>query len=286
MKPTYGTVSRYGLIAMASSFDQIGPLAKNIDDAEILFNTLSIPDKNDTTLVPVLKRNEYKKEFKKRIGIPYEFIKNGLDPVVKQAFTNTVDSLKDMGYEITDISLPLTPLSLAVYYVIQPAEVSSNLGRFDGLRFGYHPENVINDLNEYYKDVRTIGFGYEVKNRCILGAFILSHGYYDAYYRKAVALQNAIKQEFINAFKNIDIILIPTTPGMPFKLGEKSNDPLSMYLEDLFTAPGNIAGIPGISVPVNVSGSNLPVGIQAYASHFNDEHLFIIGRDIEKINKK
>lgn len=286
MKPTYGTVSRYGLIAMASSFDQIGPMAKNVDDAEILFNALCIPDKNDTTLVPSIKRNEFKKEFKKKIGIPREFIKNGLDPVVEQGFNKTVDGLKNMGYEIIDIDLPLTPLSLAVYYVIQPAEVSSNLGRFDGLRFGYHPQNVINDLNEYYKNVRTNGFGNEVKNRCILGAFILSHGYYDAYYRKAITLQNAIKQEFVNAFKDIDIILLPTTPGMPFKLGEKSNDPLAMYLEDLFTAPGNIAGIPGISVPMNVDGSTLSVGIQAYAGHFNDEHLFIIGRDIEKINQK
>jgi aspartyl-tRNA(Asn)/glutamyl-tRNA(Gln) amidotransferase subunit A len=286
MKPTYGTVSRYGLIAMASSLDQIGPMAKTVDDAEILFNALCIPDDHDNTLVLASKRNQYKKEFKKRIGIPRDFIKQGLDQIVESGFEKTLKGLENMGYEIVDISLPLTPLSLAVYYVIQPAEVSSNLGRFDGLRFGYHPENVINDLNEYYKNVRTNGFGNEVKNRCILGAFILSHGYYDAYYRKAITLQNAIKQEFINAFKNIDIILLPTTPGLPFKFGEKSNDPLAMYLEDLFTAPGNIAGIPGISVPMNVDGSKLPIGIQAYAGHFNDEHLFIIGRDIEKINLK
>lgn len=286
MKPTYGTVSRYGLIAMASSFDQIGPITKTVDDNEILFNTLCAFDKYDATIIPQSKRLSYKKEFKKTIGIPQDFIKSGLDPIVKQGFEETVKGLKDMGYNIVDIELPLTPLSLAVYYIIQPAEVSSNLGRFDGLRFGYHPENVINDLNKHYEDVRTNGFGKEVKNRCILGAFILSHGYYDAYYGKAMALKRAIKNEFIKAFNDVDIILLPTTPALPFKFGEKSNDPLAMYLEDLFTAPGNITGAPGISVPVNVSGSNLPVGIQAYASHFNEEHLFIIGRDIEKLNNK
>ncbi len=285
MKPTYGTVSRYGLIAMASSLDQIGPMAKTVDDAEILFNAICTPDKNDTTLVLASKRNQYKKEFKKRIGIPRDFIKQGLNQIVEDGFEKTLKGLKDMGYDIVDINLPLTPLSLAVYYVIQPAEVSSNLGRFDGLRFGYHPQDTVNDLNEYYKNVRTNGFGKEVKNRCILGAFILSHGYYDAYYNKAISLQKSIKSEFVNAFKDIDIILLPTSPGLPFKFGEKSNDPLAMYLEDLFTAPGNIAGIPGISVPMKVADSEIPIGIQAYAGHFNDEHLFIIGRDIEKISK-
>ncbi|OGI76277.1 glutaminyl-tRNA synthase (glutamine-hydrolyzing) subunit A [Candidatus Nomurabacteria bacterium RIFCSPHIGHO2_02_FULL_33_12] len=286
LKPTYGTVSRYGLIAMASSFDQIGPLAKNIDDAEILYNALSIPDSMDQTLVPIIKRNEYKKEFKKIIGIPRDFIKDGVDPEIMDAFNKTVSGLKDMGYEIVDIKLPLTPLSLAVYYVIQPAEVSSNLGRFDGLRFGFHPDDANLNLNDYYEKVRTGGFGLEVRRRCILGAFILSHGYYDAYYNKAIALQKAIKNEFINAFKDVDIIMLPTAPGLPFKFGEKSDSPLAMYLEDLFTAPGNIAGIPGITVPVRYNKDSLPVGVQAYASHFNEEHLFTIGRDIENLNNK
>lgn len=284
IKPTYGSVSRYGLIAMASSFDQIGPLAKTVNDAEIIFNALCIPDSMDSTLVPATKRNTYKKEFKKRIGIPRDFIKDGVDPLIMDVFNKTVDGLKNQGYEVTDIELPLTPLSLAVYYVIQPAEVSSNLGRFDGLRFGFHPDGVIKDLNEYYEHVRTNGFGKEVRMRCILGAFILSHGYYDAYYRKAVALQQAIKSEFVNAFENVDIILLPTAPGMPFKFGEKTGSPLAMYLEDLFTAPGNITGIPGISIPVKTD--TLPVGVQAYAAHFNEEHLFAIGRDIEKLHNK
>lgn len=282
MKPTYGTVSRYGLIAMASSFDQIGPITKTVNDAEILFNALCVPDPMDSTLVIASKRDEYKKEFKKTIGIPRDFMANGVDPIIMDAFNKTIDGLKDQGYKIVDIELPLTPLSLAVYYVIQPAEVSSNLGRFDGLRFGYHPDNAIADLNEYYENVRTNGFGKEVRMRCILGAFILSHGYYDAYYRKAVALQNAIRNEFINAFTKVDIIMLPTTPGMPFHFGEKTDSPLAMYLEDLFTAPGNITGIPGISIPIKTD--SLPVGIQAYASHFNEEHLFAIGRDIEKLN--
>ncbi len=282
MKPTYGTVSRYGLIAMASSLDQIGPFGKTVDDVEIVFNALCIPDTHDSTLVPAAKRNEYKKEFKKRIGIPRSFIQEGVDPITLGAFEKTVEGLTKMGYEVVDIELPLTPLSLAVYYVLMPAEVSSNLARFDGLRYGFHTDPLAKDLHDAYLNSRTDGFGLETRRRSILGAFILSHGYYDAYYTKALKLQKAIRHEFVRAFRDVDIILLPTTPGMPFKFGEKTDSPLAMYLEDLFTAPGNIAGIPGISIPVPTE--TLPVGVQAYAAHFNEEHLFTIGRDIEKLN--
>lgn len=282
LKPTYGTVSRHGLIAMSSSLDQIGPISKNVDDAEIAFEALNDMDTMDSTLTSINTRNKFKKEFKKRIGIPRDFIKDGVDENIMKVFNKTVESLKNNGYEIKDISLPLTPLSLAVYYVLMPAEVSSNLARFDGIRFGFHPEDMEMNLNDMYENIRTNGFGKEVRRRCILGSFILSHGYYDAYYNKAVLLKKAITNEFINAFNNVDIILLPTTPGMPFKFGEKSGSPLAMYLADLFTAPGNISGIPGISIPVK--GEDLiPVGIQALAAHFNEEHLFTIGRDIEKI---
>ncbi len=281
MKPTYGTVSRYGLIAMASSLDQIGSFAKNVNDAHIIFNFLNIPDSNDSTLVAGDKRIEMLREPKRRLGIPAKFIKDGVDKEVKEVFDKVVEDLQKAGYEIVEVDLPLTPLSLAVYYIIMPAEVSSNLARFDGIRYGYRPPNFNGGLGDWYKKVRTAGFGKEVRRRSILGAFILSHGYYDAYYNKALAIQEAIKKEFNEAFMNVDAIILPTTPTLPFKFNERSESPLSMYLADLFTAPANIAGLPAISVPKKTDG--LPVGIQVIAPHFNEETLFKISSDIEKI---
>jgi aspartyl-tRNA(Asn)/glutamyl-tRNA(Gln) amidotransferase subunit A len=280
MKPTYGMVSRYGLIAMASSLDQIGPFTKNCIDAEIAFNLISFDESHDSTLIPEKERDQLKKNLGKKIGIPYSFIKEGVDSDISEAFNATVDGLKKTGYEIVDIDLPLTPLSLAVYYILMPAEVSSNLARFDGVRYGNLPSDMqTNSMTDFYKKVRTGLFGREVRRRSILGAFILSHGYYDAYYNKARKLKMAITNEFNNAFKDVDAILLPTTPTTAFKIGERSESPLSMYLADLFTAPANIAGLPAISVPV--PGSILPVGIQIITPKGNDEHLFTIGREIE-----
>ncbi len=284
MKPTYGFVTRYGLIAMASSLDQIGPFAKNCTDAEILFNALNFYDKNDSTLIPMEKREVMKKASGKKIGVPYSFIEKGVDAEVKDAFDKTISGLKAQGYEIVDTKLPTTPLSLAVYYILMPAEVSSNLARFDGIRYGNKPDPApINSITDFYKNVKTNLFGAEVRRRCILGAFILSHGYYDAYYNKAIALQSAIKKEFAEAFNDVDFIMMPTTPTLPFKLGEKSGDPLAMYLADLFTAPANIAGLPAISVPVKFNESSLPVGVQVISKEGSDFNLFTIGTDIENL---
>jgi aspartyl-tRNA(Asn)/glutamyl-tRNA(Gln) amidotransferase subunit A len=280
MKPTYGMVSRYGLIAMASSLDQIGPFTKNCVDAEIAFNVINFSEPHDLTLIPEIERQNLKKKLGKKIGIPRDFIKEGVDSDVSSAFNNTIDSLKKIGYEIVDIDLPLTPLSLAVYYILMPAEVSSNLARFDGIRYGSLPKELKADsITDFYKKVRTSLFGGEVRRRSILGAFILSHGYYDAYYNKARKLQMAITREFGKAFNDVDAILLPTTPTTAFKIGERSESPLSMYLADLFTAPANIAGLPAISVPIK--SETLPVGIQIITPKGNDEYLFTIGRDIE-----
>jgi len=283
MKPTYGSVSRYGLIAMASSLDQIGPFAKNCVDAEIAFNMISFDEPHDATLISEKQRDDLKTNLGKKIGVPYSFIQEGVDDDVSKAFNQTILDLKNKGYEIVDIDLPLTPLSLAVYYILMPAEVSSNLSRFDGIRYGNLPENINSkSVVDFYKKVRTDLFGREVRRRSILGAFILSHGYYDAYYNKARKLQVAITREFEKAFEKVDAIVLPTTPTTAFKIGERSESPLSMYLADLFTAPANIAGLPAISVPV--PGDTLPVGIQIITSKCNDNHLFTLGREIENLN--
>lgn len=279
LKPTYGTVTRYGLIAMASSLDQIGPFAKTVADAEIVFNAIQSPDRHDATLATAEKKEAALRPQGKRLGVPRDFIKEGVDAEVSRAFEASLEILKKEGYEIENIDLPLTPLSLAVYYILMPAEVSSNLGRFDGIRFGYHPANFSGTLGQWYPKVRTEGFGKEARRRSILGAFILSHGYYDAYYNKALAIQGAIQREFEAAFDRVDAIVLPTTPSVPFKFGERSDSPLSMYLADLFTAPANIAGLPAISIPARADG--LPVGIQIIAPNFNEELLFSISKDIE-----
>ena len=282
MKPTYGTVTRYGLIAMSSSLDQIGPITKNCIDAEIVFNVLNFYDENDATLVPMTTRLELKRESGKLIGIPNGFIKEGVDQDVKDAFERTIEGLKKQGYDFVDIDLPLTPMSLAVYYILTPAEVSSNLARFDGIRYGNVPEDTkASSITDFYKYVRTNLLGREARIRSILGAFILSHGYYDAYYNKARALKTAITKEFATAFNTVDAIILPTTPTTAFKIGARAESPLSMYLADLFTAPANIAGLPAISVPV--LGTTLSVGIQIITPKFNDVHLFTIGADIEKL---
>lgn len=286
LKSTYGTVSRYGITSLASSLDQIGPLAKNVDDAEILFNTIFTYDKNDSTCVPTVDREKFKKQFRKKIGIPRKFVEmDGLDPKIKKGFDDVLNHLKNSGYEIVDVDLPTMPLALAVYYVIQPAEASSNFARFDGIRYGYHPHDLNAKLGDMYSNTRTIGFGKEVRRRMVLGALVLSKEYSDVY-GKAFQIKQMIQSEMEKVLNSsadgVDVILTPTTPSLPFAFGEKSNNPVEMYLSDVFAVPANITGAPAISIPVfTEKDSVFPIGVQAIGSHFNEEHLFTIGRDIE-----
>jgi len=284
LKPTYGAVSRYGLMAMASSLDQIGPFSKTVEDSEVLFEAIKGVDRMDSTSVP---KNHYpsinkKQKEKLTIGVPRDFMEEGVDKEVLDNFNASLDILRDKGYEIKDISLPNAKYSLAVYYIIMPAEASSNLARFDGVRFGLHEqgESVIDD----YGKTRGSGFGSEVRRRILLGTYVLSSGYYDAYYNKANTVRCLITSDFEKAFGEVDIIATPTSPTPAFKIGEKKDDPLSMYLADIFTVPANITGIPSISVPsgsVKINNAEIPLGMQFMAPHFREDLLFKAGKDIE-----
>ena len=278
LKPTYGSVSRYGLIAMGSSLDVIGPFAKTVEDTELLFNAVRGEDENDSTTLPQSTYSSFQKKESYTIGVPRAFIEQGLENDVKAEFEKSLKALIDAGNEVVDIDLPHTPKSLATYYIIMSAEVSTNLARFDGVKYGLHKEG--ESVSDEYKKTRTEGFGKEVKRRILLGSFVLSSGYYDAYYGKAVVMREMIKKEFVNTFQTVDAIALPTTPGPAFRFGEKTNNPLSMYLEDIFTVPANIAGIPGISIPageVEREGVKLPLGLQLLASHTREDVLFTLG---------
>jgi aspartyl-tRNA(Asn)/glutamyl-tRNA(Gln) amidotransferase subunit A len=275
-KPSYGAVSRHGLMAMASSLDQIGPFAKTVEDAEIIFNALKGVDSYDATTTLTLKKGEKKM----RIGIvPKLFEMEGIDPEVKAAFDISVSELKGKGYEIVDVELPHLDYSLAVYYIICPAEVSSNMSRFDGVRFGAKVggDNLLQD----YMRTRGELLGAEVKRRIMIGTYVLSSGYYDSYYGKAGAVRELINADFRNAFQKVDAILMPTTPVPAFKIGEKSADPLEMYLADIFTVAANIAGTPAISIPKGESTSKLPIGMQLIGAFKEDEKLLDIAKDLE-----
>lgn len=280
LKPTYGSVSRSGLIAMGSSLDVIGPFTKTVEDAEILFTVIKGHDILDSTTLPDAASSQDIKKKKLTIGVPRAFIEKGLEPDVKENFEATLTRLKDAGHSIVDVELPTISYSLATYYVIMPAEASTNLARFDGVKYGlYVPgENRIED----YKKTRGQGFGPEVRRRILLGAYVLSAGYYDAYYNKAIQARKIITEEFTNTFEKVDVIATPTTPAPAFTFGAKS-DPLSMYLEDIFTVPANIAGIPAMSVPSGTvvrDGVTLPIGIQCMASHQNETALFAFGKAV------
>ena len=283
LKPTYGSVSRSGLIAMASSLDQAGPFAKTVEDAEIIFDCIKGHDPMDSTSY---SDNLIPKHFKKPkvIGVPTEFIHvKGVDPLVLKNFEESIEKMKKAGYEIKEITLPSLAYGLSAYYILMPAEVSSNLARFDGVRYGHHVDGV--NLLEDYMHSRGEGFGREVRRRILLGTYILSAGYYDAYYNRACSVREVLKKDLKKAFEEVDIIATPTTPTPAFKIGEKSADPLAMYLADIFTVPVNIAGVPAISVPsgfVEKEGSKLPLGIQFIAPHFGENTLFEIGKDFEK----
>jgi aspartyl-tRNA(Asn)/glutamyl-tRNA(Gln) amidotransferase subunit A len=282
IKPTYGAVSRYGLMAMASSLDQIGPFAKTTEDAEILLNAIRGYDKMDSTSVPdeTIPKTEMKPKLS--IGVPRDFLSTkGIDPRILENFDVAIQGLKAKGYEVKDISLPFIKYALSTYYVLMPAEVSSNLARFDGIRFGLSVSG--ENVSDSYKKTRALGFGEEVRRRILLGTYVLSSGYYDAYYGKANQARVLIRKDFDRAFQEVDVIATPTTPIPAFKIGEKINDPLQMYLADIFTVPANIAGLPAISVPsgfIDEAGKSLPLGLHLLAPHFREDILFRVGKDV------
>jgi aspartyl-tRNA(Asn)/glutamyl-tRNA(Gln) amidotransferase subunit A len=276
LKPTYGRVSRYGLTAFASSFDSIGPFTNNIHDAAMILETISGRDNNDTTSsnLPVLSfTNGIVQNKKIRVGIPQEYFGEGLNDEIRQAIDEQISKLRSGDFEVVEISLPHTEFTIAAYYLLTTAEASSNLARYDGARYGFRSNNY-DSLISMYKNSRSDGFGKEVKRRIMLGTYVLSAGYYDAYYRKAQKVRRLIKNDFDEAFKKFDVILTPTTPTTAFKIGEKSNDPLQMYLSDIYTTSANLAGIPGISIPIGKDSENLPIGLQLLANQFDEEKLF------------
>ncbi len=282
MYPTYGCVSRYGAIAMGSSLDQIGPFTKNVRDAEIVLDCISGNDPMDATTLSVETRAKLaEKKSGKVIGVPRHLLElDGIDAQVKENFNQSIEKLKNAGYEIRDIQLPNAHLGLAAYYIVMPAEVSSNLSRYDGMRYGVQKRGT--DLLETYLKSRHDGFGPETRRRVMLGTYVLSAGYYDAYYNKALKVREVIKQDFKKAFDaGVDAVLVPTTPTTAFKPGEKS-DPLSMYLADIFTVTANLTHMPAISVPSGKDTNGLPFGIQFTADEGREKVLFDIAKDFEK----
>ena len=295
LKPTYGSVSRYGLIADASSLDQIGPLTKNVADAKIVFDMIKGKDEKDATSVSLkhkniktLKQKDSLAGFK--IGIPQEYFIKGIDAEVEIAVREVIEKIRELGAEIIEVSLPYTEYALAVYYIIQPAEASANLARFDGIRYGNRgitrntTLNYADKLIDVYKKTRAEFLGDEVKRRIMLGTYALSAGYYDAYYKKAGQVRTLFRKDFKKVFDKVDILLTPTTPTPAFKLGEKTNDPLTMYLEDIFTVPANLSGVPAMSLPCSKTKTGLPIGVQLIAPWFNEDALFEVGERLEKSN--
>ncbi len=284
MKPTYGTVSRFGLIAMASSLDQIGPFTKTAEDAKLLFRAIRGKDVHDATSIDVVKKPfhyEPKKEDIKKlvIGIPKEYFIEGLHPEVAKGVEEAITRLRKLGFSFKEVSLPHTKYALSTYYIIMPAEVSTNLARLDGIRYARNVRDA-KKLQELYVKNKAYGFGKETRRRVLLGTFVLSSGYYDAYYAKAQKVRRLIKEDFDTTFKEVDVILSPVTPTPAFTIGEKTNDPLSMYLSDIFTIPANMAGIPAISIPVKkytVGSGELPVAFQLMGKHFHEEDILGIG---------
>ena len=280
LKPTYGALSRMGIVAMGNSLDQVSPFGKSVADVEIIFNALSRYDKEDSTSVPENLRQNEKKQNPKKIGVPWHLFTEGVEPDVTENFKQSLEKFKNAGYEIVDIELPYSKYSLAAYYIIMPAEVSTNLSRFDGIRYGYSSKEAKN-LAEVYGKSRENGFGKEARRRILLGTYVLSHGYHDAYYNKAVLIREKIKEEIVEAFKKVDFILTPTAPMTAFKLGEKLDDPVAMYLCDIFSAPANLSGVPSIALPSGETKEGLPFSIQFMAPHFSEDALFAIGKNFE-----
>ena len=273
LKPTYGLVSRYGLVAFASSLDQIGPITKDVYDSAMLLNIITGHDERDTT-----SSNQEKIDYTKclkndvkglKIGVPKEFFGEGINEEVKEKLQEAIETYKELGAEVEEFSLDIAKYSLATYYIIACAEASSNLGRFDGIRYGYRAKE-FKDLKDLYRKSRSEGFGPEVKRRIILGTYVLSSGYYDAYYKKAQQVRTLVMSEFNKAFEKYDVLLIPTSPTVAFDIGSKSNNPLEMYLADICTVSVNIGGLPGISIPCGVDKSNMPIGMQLIGNKFQE----------------
>ena len=283
IKPTYGAISRNGIIAMGSSLDQVGPMGKTVQDVETLYNTIYGHDVLDSTSISDEFRSTFTKSpLKKKIGVPRSFLSGGgINQEVLEDFEKSCQRLKDFGYEIVDVSSEAMKYSLAVYYIIMPAEVSSNLARYDGIRYGFSLD--AENLFDVYKKSKGKGFGKEVRRRLLLGTYILSHGYYDAYYNKALQVRDMITKELFDIFKDVDAIITPTVPFPAFKLGEKMDDPMAMYMCDIFSAPANLAGIPAMSLPSSKTKDGLPLGLQITAPYLREDILFTIGKDFEKL---
>ena len=280
-KPSYGTVSRYGLIAMASSLDIIGPFAENVEDAEIIFKSIAGKDSMDSTSQDISVATNKTQNIQNTVfGLPKEYFQEGLDDKIKKTIEEVIEKIKSQGAIIKEVSLPSTSYALPCYYIIMPAEVSSNLARFDGIR--YSSINDYSNLHDIYFKTRGEGFGEEVRRRIILGTYVLSSGYYDAYYKKAQQVRRLIAKEFNEVFKEVDFLITPTSPTFPFKIGEKADDPLSMYLSDIFTVGANIAGIPAINLPCG-QADNLPINMQIIGPYLSDFSLLNISKTIENI---
>ena len=289
LKPTYGRVSRFGLVAFASSLDQIGPITRDVTDSASLLNAIAGYDHLDSTSVnkpvPDYTKSLIPEVKGIKIGIPREYFISGIDQEIKNNLKKSIKLLEDKGAQLKEISLPHTEYGIATYYIIATAEASANLARFDGIRYGYRSKNS-ETLAQLYENSRAEGFGAEAKRRIMLGTYVLSAGYYDAYYRKGQRVRTLIKEDFDQAFKEVDAILTPTSPTTAFKIGEKIDDPLKMYLADIFTVSANLAGIPGISISSGFSQGNLPIGLQILAPAFCEERIFQIAFALEQTLKK
>ncbi|MBT89422.1 MAG: Asp-tRNA(Asn)/Glu-tRNA(Gln) amidotransferase GatCAB subunit A [Spirochaetales bacterium] len=289
LKPSYGRISRFGMIAFSSSLDQAGPLTVSVNDAAILLDILSGFDSKDSTSANLPSTQSYnllkKEDFSPKeftIGIPSTMLEEGLDKEIEKNFKILVKSLKGTGFRIKDIKLPNAQFAVATYYIIAPSEASSNLSRYDGVRYGFSEDVNDGTLEEFYVNNRSKGFGDEVKRRIMLGTYALSSGYYDAYYLKAIKVKNMIIDDFNKAFQEVDCILSPTCPELPFNVGEKKNNPLSMYLSDILTIPANLAELPSISIPFMLSGDGLPIGVQLTTNKMEENKLLMISSLIEK----
>jgi len=289
LKPTYGSCSRYGIVAFASSLDQAGPMSQNVEDCALLQEVISSYDNKDSTSID-FKRSQYSKELSKdikgkKIGIPKEYRVEGMPKEIEELWKKGIEYAKDCGAEIIDISLPHTSYALPTYYIVAPAEASSNLARYDGVKYGFRAKG--KNLIDMYEKTRSEGFGAEVQRRIMIGTYVLSSGYYDAYYLKAQKVRKLIKNDFDEAYKKVDAILTPSTPSSAFKIGEKKNDPVSMYLNDIFTVPVNLAGLPAISIPAGLDASGYPLGLQIIGKAFQEQEILNLAYAMEdKINFK
>lgn len=285
LKPTYGRISRFGLVAFASSLDQIGPITKDVEDAALLLQAIAGHDPRDSTSVdhPVPDYRAALKGSLKglRLGIPKEYFIEGMHPDVATSVQGAIRTCRELGAEIREVSLPHTDYGVAAYYIIAPAEACSNLARYDGVKYGYRVSDA-RELMTMYRQSRSQGFGPEVKRRIMLGTYVLSAGYYDAYYRKASQVRTLIREDFVKAFAQCDALLAPVSPIPPFNIGEKVDDPLQMYLSDVLTLPASLAGVPGMSVPCGFSAENLPIGLQIIGPHFREEVILRIGYQFEQ----